>query len=54
MVNQLLKTSLYTREPYFLCPKVHLFFLTSTAFVATNAKHGISRKRYAVFLKTVL
>ena len=25
------------------------FFLTSTAFVDTNAKHGISQKRYAVF-----
>ena len=29
-------------------------FLTSTAFVDTNAKDGILFSRYAVFLKTVL
>ena len=29
-------------------------FLTSTAFVSTNAKYGIPLSRYAVFLKTVL
>ena len=29
-------------------------FLTSTAFVVTNAKYGISRKGYTAFLKTVL
>ena len=29
-------------------------FLTSTAFVDTNAKYGIPLLRYAVFLKTVL
>ena len=29
-------------------------FLTSTAFVGTNAKYGIPLSRYAVFLKTVL
>ncbi len=29
-------------------------FPTSTAFVDTNAKYGISLSRYAVFLKTVL
>ena len=27
------------------------FFLTSTAFVSTNAKHGIPLLRYTVFLK---
>ena len=29
-------------------------FLTSTAFVDTNAKYGIPLSRYTVFLKTVL
>ena len=29
-------------------------FLTSTAFVSTNAKYGIPLSRYTVFLKTVL
>ena len=29
-------------------------FLTSTAFVTTNAKYGIPLSRYTVFLKTVL
>ena len=43
-------SSLYTREPYFLPPKVHLFFLTSTAFVGTNKKQGISQKRYALLI----
>ena len=28
------------------------FFLTSTAFVDTNAKHGTPLSRYAVFLQT--
>ena len=28
-------------------------FLTSTAFVDTNAKYGTPQERYAVFLKTV-
>ena len=28
-------------------------FLTSTAFVSTNAKYDIPLSRYAVFLKTV-
>ena len=43
-------SSLYTREPYFLFPKVYPFFLTSTAFVDTKAKYGIPLLRYAVFL----
>ena len=29
-------------------------FLTSTAFVGTNAKYGTPLSRYTVFLKTVL
>ena len=29
-------------------------FLTSTAFVSTNAKYDIPLSRYAVFFKTVL
>ncbi len=29
-------------------------FLTSTAFVDTNAKYGTSLSKYTVFLKTVL
>ena len=36
----------------FLCAlKVYLFFLTSTAFVSTNAKYGIPHSRYTVFLQ---
>ena len=31
--------------------KVYLFFLTSTAFVDTNAEYGISLSRYTVFLQ---
>ena len=31
-----------------------LFFLISTAFVHTNAKHGIPLSRYAVFFKNRL
>ena len=46
-------SSLYTREPFLFTYGLS-FFLTSTAFVDTNAKHGIPISRYAVFLKTVL
>ena len=36
----------------FLCAlKVYLFFLTSTAFVDTNAEYGIPISRYTVFLQ---
>ena len=36
----------------FLCAlKVYLFFLTSTAFVDTNAEYGIPLSRYTVFLQ---
>ena len=37
-----------------VCLTVYLFFLTSTAFVSTNAKYGIPLSRYTVFYKTVL
>ena len=46
------RASLYTREPLVCAPwKSVYFFLTSTAFVDTNAKYGIPLSRYAVFLK---
>ena len=46
-------SSLYTREPFLFTYDLSIF-LTSTAFVDTNAKYGISFSRYTVFLKTVL
>ena len=47
------KASLYTREPFLFIYALSIF-LTSTAFVSTNAKYGIPLSRYTVFLKTVL
>ena len=46
-------SSLYTREPFLFAYDLSIF-LTSTAFVDTNAKYGTPLSRYAVFLKTVL
>jgi len=46
-------SSLYTREPFLFIYYLSIF-LTSTAFVATNVRHGIPLSRYAVFMKTVL
>ena len=38
-------------EGFFYTLKIHLFFLTSAAFVDKNAKYGIPLLRYTVFLQ---
>ena len=44
----------FTQGSLFCSPIIYQFFLTSTAFVDTNAKYGTPLSRYAVFLKIVL
>jgi len=43
-------SSLYIREPFLFIYDLSIF-LTSTAFVFTNAKYGIPLSRYTVFLQ---
>ena len=47
------KTSLHKGASFMFIYDLSIF-LTSTAFVSTNAKYDIPLSRYAVFLKTVL
>ena len=44
----------FTQGSLFLFAYDLSIFLTSTAFLDTNAKYGTPLSRYAVFLKTVL
>ena len=47
------KGSFYNKGAFFTFIYALSIFLTSTAFVSTNAKYDIPLSRYAVFLKTV-
>lgn len=48
------KRLLCVKGAFFMFIYALSILLTSTAFMDTNAKHGIPLSRYAVFYKTVL
>ena len=49
-----LASLVYDKGAFFMFTYDASIFLTSTAFVDTKAKYGISLSRYTVFYKTVL